>query len=184
MLKNVLGLHDLRVADVMVPRADVVAVSIDATLGRRARACSAPPAIRACPCMARRSTIRAAWCTSAISSTIFAGAALGRRPPTSARQRRETEASRRATPRRRARSVGAAAEAQHPAPVALCAALDAGARSARQDAGDAHPYGAGYRRIWRHRRPRLDRRHRRGDRRRHRGRARRGRVAPGDRRPA
>ena len=33
MLKNVLGLHEVRVADVMVPRADVVAVSIGATLG-------------------------------------------------------------------------------------------------------------------------------------------------------
>ena len=33
MLKNVLGLHRLRVDDVMVPRADIVAVPLDATLG-------------------------------------------------------------------------------------------------------------------------------------------------------
>ena len=33
MLKNVLNLHTLRVDDVMVPRADVVAVAADATLG-------------------------------------------------------------------------------------------------------------------------------------------------------
>ncbi|HEY1943307.1 MAG TPA: hemolysin family protein [Roseiarcus sp.] len=33
ILKNVLGLHDVRVADVMVPRADIIAVSIEATLG-------------------------------------------------------------------------------------------------------------------------------------------------------
>ena len=33
ILKNVLGLHDVRVADVMVPRADIVSVSADATLG-------------------------------------------------------------------------------------------------------------------------------------------------------
>ena len=33
MLRNVLGLHDLRVADVMVPRADIIAVSIDMRLG-------------------------------------------------------------------------------------------------------------------------------------------------------
>jgi CBS domain containing-hemolysin-like protein len=33
MLTNVLGLHDVRVADIMVPRSDVVAVKIDATLG-------------------------------------------------------------------------------------------------------------------------------------------------------
>jgi CBS domain containing-hemolysin-like protein len=32
MLKNVLDLHEVRVEDVMVPRADVVAVAIDATL--------------------------------------------------------------------------------------------------------------------------------------------------------
>jgi CBS domain containing-hemolysin-like protein len=34
MLKNVLNLHRLRVDDVMVPRADVVAVSAEATLGQ------------------------------------------------------------------------------------------------------------------------------------------------------
>ncbi|HEY8259707.1 MAG TPA: hemolysin family protein [Methylosinus sp.] len=33
LLKNVLALHDLRVADAMVPRADIVAVAMDATLG-------------------------------------------------------------------------------------------------------------------------------------------------------
>ncbi|WP_336489128.1 hemolysin family protein [Methylobacterium nigriterrae] len=33
MLKNVLGLHKVRVDDVMIPRADIVAVSVDTTLG-------------------------------------------------------------------------------------------------------------------------------------------------------
>lgn len=33
MLKNVLGLHELRVQDVMVPRADIVSVSVDDTIG-------------------------------------------------------------------------------------------------------------------------------------------------------
>ena len=33
ILKNVLSLHDLRVADVMVPRADIISVRADATLG-------------------------------------------------------------------------------------------------------------------------------------------------------
>ena len=33
MLKNVLGLHRLRVDDVMVPRADIIAVSADITIG-------------------------------------------------------------------------------------------------------------------------------------------------------
>ena len=32
ILKNVLGLHDVRVADVMVPRADIVAAASDTTL--------------------------------------------------------------------------------------------------------------------------------------------------------
>ena len=32
ILKNVLALHDVRVADVMLPRADIVAISMDATL--------------------------------------------------------------------------------------------------------------------------------------------------------
>ena len=33
MLKNVLGFHRIRVDDVMVPRADIVAVAADTTLG-------------------------------------------------------------------------------------------------------------------------------------------------------
>ena len=32
ILKNVLALHDVRVADVMLPRADIVALPLDATL--------------------------------------------------------------------------------------------------------------------------------------------------------
>ena len=32
LLKNVLSLHELRIYDVMVPRADIIAISIDATL--------------------------------------------------------------------------------------------------------------------------------------------------------
>ena len=62
---------------------------------------------------------------------------------------------------------------------AVRAAVDAGARPAGQDAGDAHPSCAGGRRIWRHRRPRFDGGHRRADRRRDRRRARRGRQAGG-----
>ena len=34
MLKNVLGLHEIRVSDVMVPRADIISVPIDAPLAR------------------------------------------------------------------------------------------------------------------------------------------------------
>ena len=32
MLKNVLGLHEIRVRDVMVPRADIISVAIDISL--------------------------------------------------------------------------------------------------------------------------------------------------------
>jgi CBS domain containing-hemolysin-like protein len=32
LLKNVLGLHDLRVEDAMIPRADIIAISLDASL--------------------------------------------------------------------------------------------------------------------------------------------------------
>ncbi|MFO1103707.1 MAG: hemolysin family protein [Methylocystis sp.] len=32
LLKNVLGLHDMRVDDAMIPRADIIAISLDATL--------------------------------------------------------------------------------------------------------------------------------------------------------
>ena len=59
ILKNVLALHDVRVADVMVPRADVVALALDTTL-REALDPSGRPAIRDCRFMERRSTIPAA----------------------------------------------------------------------------------------------------------------------------
>ena len=60
ILKNVLALHDVRVEDVMVPRADVIALALDTPLRRSARLLSAPPAIPACRSMTRRSTTRAA----------------------------------------------------------------------------------------------------------------------------
>ena len=59
ILKNVLALHDVRVADVMVPRADVVALPLD-THAREVLALSAPPDIPGCRSTARRSTTRAA----------------------------------------------------------------------------------------------------------------------------
>ena len=63
-----------------------------------------------------------------------------------------------------------------PAPAAaLRAALDADRGAAAEDAGGAHPHGAGHRRVRRRRRPRHHRGPARADRRRHRRRARRGR---------
>ena len=61
---------------------------------------------------------------------------------------------------------------------ALRAAVDAGDQPAHPHAVDAHPHGAGRRRVRRHRRPRHHRGPRRADRRRYRGRARRGRGGP------
>ena len=74
----------------------------------------------------------------------------------------------------------AAGGGQHHPQAAVCAAVDAGDRPAGADAGLAHPSGAGGRRIWRHRRAGVDRGHRRADRRRDRRRARQRRAA-GDR---
>ena len=178
MLKNVLALHEVRVDDVMVPRADIVAVSVEATLAAKCWPSSAPPAIRACRSTARRSTIRAAWSTSATSWT---SSPPSRASASSVSRRREAAPTERKAVAEFGMNTPLSA-AQHPAPGAVRAALDAGARSAGEDAGDAHAYGAGDRRIWRHRRARLDRGHGRDDRRRHRGRARRGRAAADRRR--
>ncbi len=141
----------------------------------RCSRCFAPPAIRACRSMAIRSTIRAAWCISAISSIT------SRNAP----KRAATPPRARATfPSRRSTSDAPLVAGECVEAGAVRAALHAGARSARADAGDAHPYGAGHRRIWRHRRPRVDRGHRGNDRRRHRGRARHRRVRLGSKHSA
>ncbi len=67
LLKNVLGLHDLRVEDAMIPRADIIAIGHDATV-RDACASSARPDIRACRSMPIHSTIRAGCSIFATSS--------------------------------------------------------------------------------------------------------------------
>ena len=60
MLANLLRFGELKVADVMVPRADIMAV--DETIGwPNCSSCSAKRSIRACRCFARRSTIPPAW---------------------------------------------------------------------------------------------------------------------------
>ena len=77
------------------------------------------------------------------------------------------------------RSLDAAVVDQDRARDPVRAAVDARRSTCwRKHAGDAHPSRAGGRRIWRHRRPGLDRGHRRADRRRDRRRARRGRDCP------
>ena len=59
ILKNVLALHEVRVEDVMVPRADIIALALDTPLSE-VLDCFRTPAIRACRSMTRPSTIRAA----------------------------------------------------------------------------------------------------------------------------
>jgi len=66
LLKNVWGLHDLRVEDAMIPRADIVAISWESPL-REALAVFRDAGHSACPSTPRRSTTRAAWSTSATS---------------------------------------------------------------------------------------------------------------------
>ena len=64
MLKNILGLRERRVEDVMVPRADIIAVQQDIALGELMKVFEAP-AIRGSWSTTTRSTTRSAWCTSA-----------------------------------------------------------------------------------------------------------------------
>jgi hypothetical protein len=61
LLKNILGLRERRVSDVMVPRADIIAVQQDIAWSR----CSRARGIRGSWCSTTPSTIRSAWCTSA-----------------------------------------------------------------------------------------------------------------------
>jgi hypothetical protein len=64
MLLRILRFGALRVADVMVPRADIIAVGRERADPGAAEDRSMRPACRAFRCSARRSMIRAAWCTS------------------------------------------------------------------------------------------------------------------------
>ena len=69
MLKNMLGFHRIRVDDVMVPRADIVAVAADTTLGDLLEPVPHRRPFAPAGLSARRWTIRRAWSTSATSST-------------------------------------------------------------------------------------------------------------------
>ena len=64
MLKNILGLRECRIESVMVPRADIVAVQQDITIGELVMVFDGA-AIRGWWSITTRSTIRSAWCTSA-----------------------------------------------------------------------------------------------------------------------
>jgi hypothetical protein len=63
MMRNLLEFVDLRVEDVMVPRAEIVAVDEDASVHELLRRFMEANHSR-CRSIARPSTIRSAWCTS------------------------------------------------------------------------------------------------------------------------
>ena len=178
MLKNVLGFHRIRVDDVMVPRADIVAVAAETTLGDLLapvphRRPFAPAGLRRDPRRPAR-----AWSTSGTSSTSSPPAPTP--APRAAGATAEDGDAAAAEPRP-GRPLDDPGRGQDPAAGPVRAALDAGGRPPGPHAGDAHPHGPRDRRIRRHRRPRLDRGPRRDGGRRHRGRARR-RLGAHDRR--
>ena len=146
MLANLLGFGELKVSDVMVPRAEIMAVDEDTPMAelvalfRDAKHSRLP---------VYRETLDDPTGLVHVKDVL---ALL------------EPDAGGRLSP-------GAVLHRQPQAADPVRAAFDARARSAAQDAGQPHPSGAGDRRIWRHRRPGLDRGHHRGDRRRHRRRA-------------
>ncbi len=72
LLHNVLRLRDKTAYDVMVPRADILAMPEDLTLDEAMRHIRRK-ATAATPCTARTSTISRAWCTSRMSSPQWVG---------------------------------------------------------------------------------------------------------------
>ena len=184
MLKNILALRGRRIDDVMVPRADIIAVQQDIALGELIKVFEGAGHSRL---VVYNDTLDDPVGMVHIRDVI---GYMVRHATVKRGEEREAPKTVSGGPRSQGdRPVGAAVgDEDHPRdPVR--SALDAGDRSARQDAGDAHPSRAGHRRIRRHRRHRLDGGHRRADRRRHRGRARRrrhpgrgpaaGRLVPG-----
>ena len=169
ILKNVLALHDVRVADVMVPRADIVALALDTPLRDvldlfRTAGHSRLPVYE--------DTLDDPRGMIHIRDFVVFLASDPRFGLMSEPRRRGAEIAPATSgldmPLSEARILQAGA---------LCAPVDAGPRPSAPHAGVAHPYGAGHRRIRRHRRLGVDRGRGRIDRRRHRGRTRRGRDA-------
>ena len=166
------ALRGRRVDDVMVPRADIIAVQQDIPLGELIKVFEGAGHSRL---VVYNDTLDDPVGMVHIRDVIGYMARARAAERAAKTQAQEAVPGR---PRSQGdRPLGAAVGREDHPRDPVRAALDAGDRSARQDAGDAHPSRAGDRRIRRHRRHRLDRGHRRADRRRHRGRARRGRHA-------
>ena len=166
MLNNILRLREVRVEDVMVPRADIEAVEIDTTLGELLIVFEQSGHSRM-PVYAE--TLDDPRGMVHIRDVL---AHITTRRPRQEGPRDDAQAAgrRRARPRQ-CRSDQDDRRTQPDPHRAVRAALDAGLRPDGAHAGDPHPDGAGHRRIWRHRRAGLAGGHRRDGRRRHRGRA-------------
>ena len=163
MLKNILGLRDCRIESVMVPRADIVAVQQDITIGELAMVFAGAGHSRL---VVYNDTLDDPTGMVHIRDLVaFMVARAADRP--GRRQRARTAAAGRPRPRQY-RSFDAVDGRQDRPRNPLRAALDAGARSARQDAGDAYSPRTGDRRIRRQRRAGVDRGSGRAHRRRYR----------------
>ena len=242
MLENVLGFRELRVVDVMVPRADIIAVALDTSLAELLRVFRTASHSRlpvygetlddpkgmlhirdfldflatraeAGAAQRRRSSAKAAKSGTTKSIVVKSGilkSLASKSPTTDAGAGRQAMGPQLAGRDQIDRSQAGRCQAvrayrrrlrpcrlwrRHARPAEGCfrsrccrscrdarqheiaatrplrAALDASTRSFGADAGDANPYRARHRRIWRHGWARLDRGSRRDDRRRYRGRA-------------
>ena len=163
MLRAILKLGDMRVEDVMIPRADIEAIDIESSLAEviaifRESGHSRMPAYRETlddPVGMVHIRDLMAWIADrALSRAVATGA---------------EEAELRFRRGRSLRQPGGF-EARPPGP--LRAAVDAGARAPETHAVEPHADGARHRRVWRHRRARLAGGPGRDHRRRDRGRAR------------
>ena len=168
MLNNILRFREVRVEDVMVPRADIEAVEINTTLGELMNLFEQSGHSRMPVYAETLDDPRGMVHIRDMVAHI-----------TRARPRQEGDGTtqegaghrRDAQPRPMSTSPRRSASSALIRDRAVRAALDARLRPDGAHAGDAHADGAGHRRIWRHRRAGLARRHRRDGRRRHRGRA-------------
>ena len=181
MLLRTMRFGALRVEDVMVPRADIIAVDENEPILELLKTFDAAGVSRV-PLF--RETLDDPRGMVHVKDLLrwLMGDALGRpasagHVPASRRFARARRMQAARTPARPHRASTSQSRSSRPSCAArdLRAAVHAGREPADSHAVDAHSHGACRRRIRRHRRACHHRRPRRADRRRHRGRARRGR---------
>ena len=149
MLKNILGLRERRVGDVMIPRADIIDVQQDIKLGELMRTFERAGHSRL---VVYNDTLDDPVGMVHIRDLIaFMTARAAVDPEKNAKRKKPLPAG---LDLKDDRSRHAAVGGQDRARDPVRAAVDAGDRPARAHAGDAHSSGAGDRRIRRHRRAR------------------------------